>query len=266
MLLGCLCCCCWLVHSISKFWLGKEYYCSQLFAALLTLGGIFLSLGTTWQATINGTDSIVTDAGYIYTVLFALGGIPAVCLNVLVEDVLKEVPSYSVAYLLAWESLYQFLFVTLCFWVDILPGFGFAENVGQFWDFFSGGWECSFGYGGDKCQYAFIMGFLFCVSYIVAYFYAALMMKHASANMYSLTIALANPIVVFFWFIFPAVSSWADASELTTADIAFASSALVPLSVGVYLFRRAEKQHKDQEKENEKKEKEKIQRENEEIQ
>jgi hypothetical protein len=38
----------------------------------------------------------------------------------------------NIFYFLFWESVYQLLSVMALFWVDIIPGYGFADTITQF--------------------------------------------------------------------------------------------------------------------------------------
>ena len=58
--------------------------------------------------------------------------IPAALMNVIEEKSLKDVRNVNLFFLLFWTSLYQLLTVGVLFWVDILPGFGFADGIQQF--------------------------------------------------------------------------------------------------------------------------------------
>ena len=38
----------------------------------------------------------------------------------------------NIVFFLFWESVYQLLSVMALFWVDIIPGYGFTDNLTQF--------------------------------------------------------------------------------------------------------------------------------------
>ena len=58
--------------------------------------------------------------------------VPATIMNVVEEMSLKDTRKVNLFYLLFWTSLYQVITIWLFFWVDILPGFGYAANIHQF--------------------------------------------------------------------------------------------------------------------------------------
>ena len=58
--------------------------------------------------------------------------VPATLMNVFEEMSLKDTRKVNLFYLLFWTSLYQFLTVMLFFWLDILPKFGFSNNIHDF--------------------------------------------------------------------------------------------------------------------------------------
>ena len=53
-------------------------------------------------------------------------------MNVIEEKSLKDTRNVNLFYLLFWTSLYQLITVGTLFWVDILPSFGFADDIYQF--------------------------------------------------------------------------------------------------------------------------------------
>ena len=40
----------------------------------------------------------------------------------------------NIIFFLFWVSVYQFVVAMCFFWVDLLPQFGYANNIHQFWD------------------------------------------------------------------------------------------------------------------------------------
>ena len=53
-------------------------------------------------------------------------------MNVLEEMSLKDSRKVNLFYFLFWSSLYQLLTIGLMFWTDIIPGFGYTNNINEF--------------------------------------------------------------------------------------------------------------------------------------
>ena len=67
-----------------------------------------------------------------FFLILAYMQVPATIMNVVEEMSLKDTRKVNLFYLLFWTSLYQVITIWLFFWVDILPGFGYAANIHQF--------------------------------------------------------------------------------------------------------------------------------------
>ena len=53
-------------------------------------------------------------------------------MNVIEEKSLKDTRNVNMFYLLFWSSLYQLLTVFALFWTDLIPGFGYTNNIHEF--------------------------------------------------------------------------------------------------------------------------------------
>ena len=58
--------------------------------------------------------------------------VPAALMNVIEEKSLKDTRNVNMFYLLFWSSLYQLLTVFALFWTDLIPGFGYTNNIHEF--------------------------------------------------------------------------------------------------------------------------------------
>ena len=93
-------------------------------------------------------------------------------MNVIQHKIFKEDPNYNKNWMLLGESFVQFLVAGSLFWVDFtVPYLGTTDNIDEFYTNFKFGYQCFFNpysIGGD-CQYAWIFGLLFALSYCVSY-------------------------------------------------------------------------------------------------
>ena len=58
--------------------------------------------------------------------------VPAALMNVVEEKSMKDSRKVDPYYFLFFSCLYQFIFVVLLFWTDIIPGFGYTSNIHEF--------------------------------------------------------------------------------------------------------------------------------------
>ena len=58
--------------------------------------------------------------------------VPAALMNVVEEKSMKDSRKVDPYYFLFFSCLYQFIFVVLLFWTDIIPGFGYTSNIREF--------------------------------------------------------------------------------------------------------------------------------------
>jgi hypothetical protein len=72
-------------------------------------------------------------------------------------------------------------------------------------------------------------------------------MKHASANFTAVAGAVAPPISIYFWFLFPAINKWADGGSHTTTELMCDTFAVPLIISGVLLFRKFEHKNKPEE-------------------
>jgi len=224
----------------SKFILGKHYRVQQIVGALIVLVGVFLSLVPLFEALGEGDASVEVGSEWYWPFIFMLSTIPAVLMNIFEEWVFHDMPQFNVVYMLAWQSLYQVLTVTALFWVDIIPGFGTSPDIQSWWSKFVDGLGCFFTpsmEGGSRCYFCGALGLGFSLMYCFSYLCSGFLMKYASANYNSIVQALAPPISVAIWFIFPGINTWGGGQPYTNSDLIFDMVSLPLLFGGMLLYR-----------------------------
>jgi drug/metabolite transporter (DMT)-like permease len=227
---------------MSKLILGKHYRNKQLLGAFFVFIGVFVALMPIFIDIATGHTNFGSSAWY-FPVLLGLSAIPAVLTFIFEEWIFEEMPSYDIRLLLAIQSSVQFITICFCFFVDLIPGFGFASTTADFWRSFHNGFQCFF-YSqavenelSPKCKYASILGAAFGLAYCAAYGCGGLLCKYASANFTCVINSVTPCLVVAFWFAFPTLSNWAGAPKYTELDIAFNLGSLPLLVFGILLYR-----------------------------
>jgi hypothetical protein len=77
---------------------------------------------------------------------------------------------FSIFYLQAVESFYQFLSMLALFWFDLIPGFGSSANTSDWSTALQDNFACFFTPApGSDCAQAAGYGTLFLISYIISY-------------------------------------------------------------------------------------------------
>jgi drug/metabolite transporter (DMT)-like permease len=117
--------------------LRKKPTLLKLIAAGIVVVGLILSL----IPTIGGFDKDNSNSDWLqqstasrilWPFCFMIGFVPAVLMNVFEEKSLKDTRNVNMFYLLFCTSIYQFLTVANFFYLDIVPGFGFASSLEEF--------------------------------------------------------------------------------------------------------------------------------------
>jgi len=235
--------------------LRKKYTLRQFLGAFGVLLGILVSLVPTFEQIHSDKSSLHTDQIW-WPFIFLIGFIPASLMNIVQEFMqdkfrgeAKGNKRFSILYFQAVESFYQWLWMTMFFWTDLIPGFGVSGSVSAFWNNFSFEFKCFFGTSTAieevaRCQYCGALGLLFIASYISSYIFATAMTMYASANLQSLLGSLSPVLSIIFWFAFPAVNSWAGGSPYTWSIFAYNVGAIPLVIGGSLLFRSQEQENK----------------------
>jgi drug/metabolite transporter (DMT)-like permease len=225
--------------------LRRRYTGQQYVGGLLTISGILVSLIPIFDDFSTGD-----NVKFYWPLIFVLGVVPGVLMNIFEEHVFNDMPKYDNIYLLAWESLYQVITVGLLFWTDMIPGFGVSGSASQFFSSMGNGFKCFFSpwsvssdIDDGHCNFCAFNGVLFTCAYCFSYIFGAKMMKYATANSTALISAVSPAFVVFFWITFPALNGWAGGDGYSKLQIICYCVALPVILLGIFVFRKAEKAH-----------------------
>ena len=244
----------------SKILLPKIYRWSHFLSVTIVMIGIIFSLIPTFKRMHDGTATTELTDGWYWPFIFILGCIPAALMNIVQEQLQvkytqqarenqERITRFSVMYFQAIESTFQFGTIALCFALDIVPRFGTSKNIDSFWTSFSNGFKCFFNdhnLTGGRCNYAGGTGVLFIVSYLGTYITGTFLTDHVSANWLSILSAISPLIATSFWFIFPSVNKWAGVGDMDGWDIGFSLGALPIILIGMFIYRRAGSDRKDE--------------------
>lgn len=236
----------------SKILLPKKYRLLHLLSVGLVLAGVVFSLVPTFKRMHDGTASTVLKDGWYWPFIFIIGCLPAALMNIFQEQLQikytqqarenqEHITRFSVMYFQAVESTFQFGTIALCFGLDLVPDFGTSKDISSFWTAFSNGFKCFFNdssVAGGRCGYAGATGSLFILSYLGTYITSTFLTDHVSANWLSILSAISPLIATSFWFIFPAVNTWAGVGDMDAWDIGFSLGALPIILIGMYIYRR----------------------------
>jgi len=210
----------------------------QMLGALFVIIGIIISLVP--QIPTHNNPLEFSANNWYWPLIFLLGVVPAVLMNIFEEWIFFDIPKFNITYLLAMESLIQFLTVALFFWVDIIPGFGTSSSISQWWSSFVAGISCFFTplhHGNpDDCKACAGLGILFTLAYTIQYIFSSLLMKYASANYQAIVSAASPPLGVLFWFIFPSLLAFVG-SQTSTEILLCDLFSLLPIVVGIIVYR-----------------------------
>lgn len=262
----------------SRLFLKKRYGWGQLGAACLVLLGIGVSLLPTIGQLLhhaNQTSAHVATGGAneaadaadaggaaafavaaaagsgasglgaaLWPLAMTLACAPVAAMNIVQESIFDDLPAFSVPFLLATTSLAQAGFIHVCFWSDVLPGFGTSADLGAFWANMAHGYGCFFEPASSenpaRCYLCLPLGLAYLASLAGSLFYGSKVVLLASANLQALLITLASASCIYFWLVFRGIATWSGGGGYSLADVVTTSLALLPLAAGVILFRMYE--------------------------
>lgn len=146
----------------------------------------------------------------------------------------------SVMYLQGVESMYQFLFFVLFFWVDLVPTLGTSSNVDQWASKFRGGFHCFFNSdeAGDRCRFNSGLGILFMGGYAMSYLFTGLVTHYASANLVALANALPTLLINLFFFAWPAANEWSGGDPISNETMLYNIGGILFIFVGLLVWNR----------------------------
>jgi CRT-like, chloroquine-resistance transporter-like len=235
-------------------------YCRvwPMFGLFLVLGGIVLSLFPTAKADVESGAAVFSGGGTIlWSLVFILGIAPSAVLAVIQEKFLKRRKRseresgsgrrglwFDITCMLFFSCCFQLLFVVSCFWVDILPGYGFSKDTGSLLDTTRTAFGCFFlapngdSPAGANCPGVFGLGWVFTFAFVVAYLSGSAL-NESSANYGNIANTLVSPVVALFWIVFPGLNKNSGTTPLT-----YVIPALVMLMAGSILWRLYENAEK----------------------
>ena len=142
----------------------------------------------------------------------------------------------SVLWFQAWESIYQWLFFVIFFWIDLVPGFGFHTSWSKFWDVFTLNMRCVMSptlvpseYS-DRCAYSSPLVPAFYVSALLSYMAYVERTKYTSTTTLSTLTCAPTIMLIVVWSVAPLVNLWSDKEDIDTMDLLSIVSAVVPVS------------------------------------
>lgn len=214
-------------------------YCNvSVGVSLMCLAG---SIGVTIAGNVVEQQGSGTSFGWV-TVFWMLALVTATFFGAL-YNVLQELYLYKTSTMLLpeeqntnllktlfWTSLFQFGFMLLLFWVDLIPGFGYSSSISDFISNFGGEVSCFFfgnGCGGKN----FLFGVAFSIGYIITYF-AGMFLNKESANFTVYAIALQTPFSILVFVV----------TKLGTENTPLWSiiPSIVLIGVGIFIWKRWE--------------------------
>ncbi len=152
------------------------------------------------------------DAPIVWAIIFMIGVAPGAIYNVFQEKFLSKRSSeniqrskrFDLVVMLFWGCLIQLLVIFICFWVDVLPWYGFSPSISEFGNTLGQSFSCFF--NSAQCQYCSLFGMIFNIGYTLAYVGAA-KLNEESANYNMIASMLGSPLGVIFWAIFPQLTT-----------------------------------------------------------
>ena len=176
----------------SLMFLKSKYNIKQLVGAVVILAG----------AASVVIPSIVTQSfssneiRWYSCLVYVLSNVPMACSAVYKEHAFKNF-RVNVYYLTQWVSIYQLGFGFLLAPLQMIPGVGSPNGISfnEIITNFQGGFNCCFGIG-DECtgKYTLLLITGYCLANFIFNTTGLFLMKHASANLNSLTYAVLLPV------------------------------------------------------------------------
>lgn len=154
---------------------------------------------------------------------------------------------FSIYLLKAIESTWQWIFITLLFWTDIIPYYGLNKNTKEFWDVMMINIRCFFGSTdiNDRCSVSGLFGELYMFAYVFAGIFRTYLTLYSTSNYTIFINAISSPLVLIFWFIFKGVNEWGGGTELTNIDLITSAIAIIFITLGILLYKLKKKQNEE---------------------
>lgn len=183
----------------------------------------------------------------VFPFLFVLSIVPNVLMNITQKWIFVRCPDFNKNLMLFGESIFQFVTICLCFWIDIIPMIGTSKNINQFKDNFSYGFQCFFNpiYGSHnvdtRCNYSMPIGLLFAMSYCGVYYYNSHLIHSVSVSFNSIVQIISTPIQIQIWYIIMPLTTWICGNKYTEFQMIMALLSLPFISYGSYLYHQNDK-------------------------
>lgn len=171
----------------------------QCVAALLVLGGLFVTLIPTLQ---HGSSKQQTGSMF-WPAWFMLGFTPGALMNVIEEKVLKsENRNVGMVWFIFWLNVWQFIFISAFFWLDILPSYGMSTDIVNWAEHLRKGFGCV-AMGNGCGTEGITWGSSFILNYMLAYLAGGMLLKYSEGSVWqALVMALVGPLGTAWWTIF----------------------------------------------------------------
>lgn len=183
----------------------------KLLSAIAVVLGLFICLIPTFSSQIDSEGKShlggATGVGRVlWPLAFMLGFAIGATAFVVEEKVVKMQGSghtqVGLISVLFWTSLAQFLVVVLLFWADVIPGFGYTNNIHEFIQNWMFGVQCVF--GGAGCSWTpGVLTAVFIAGYIMTVCGCALLLRYSEgATLLAIVTSLCTPLGFIFWMLF----------------------------------------------------------------
>jgi len=220
----------------------------EIFCAGIVMFGIILSIIPNLLNLVNGQTGAKL---WFYPLIFSLATIPGVIMNVVQHKVFDVDRHYNKNWMLLIESFFQLLTATSLFWVDFtIPYIKTANNINEFSDNFQFGFKCFFNpYSvGGRCEYSWIFGLLFALSYCTTYWTGSYIIQHASANFSAIVSTIITPIQITIWYSWPALTIWAGGEKYSNINVIFGIISVILFVIpGSFYYKKYENMRKKSE-------------------
>jgi hypothetical protein len=216
------------------------------FGAFIIMCGVGLELSPSFisKSIPGNTTGMLHDAGanassWWWSVLFALGQVPAALCSIYQEQAFNRGVRINVVYMMAWSSLAQF--ISLCFAVPLnfIPGFGNAGgSISGFMGNMYNATLCvrnNLPNHSAECSSAGVLLALCVLTMLLTNVFQALLVKHSSASLSVLVLTMITPASTFC-FTLPFLMGKDHTETMSITEWL----ALVILMIGVVIYRYAD--------------------------
>ena len=233
---------------LSSCFVNRYVNREQVFPTIIITCGILLGIIPSIPSAVNIKDQSISIM--IYPLIFALSTIPGSSMNVIQHKIYDEDPHYNKSWLLFGQSVVQFIVIALCFWIDLIPGFGTSNSLTSFNEHFKFGMQCFFTPDviGGRCYYCAPIGLLFCVAYCSLYYYQSVLINTQSANLAAIINSISPALSILIWFSIPLLTEWGCGPSYSFFQIIMGLLSIPFIIIGTYFFLRNDESSETHEK------------------